>query len=58
MLYIAAQYGDLEVVRLLLDRGADKDAKCDVRTAVASALRCGTLCPGAPSFAFDVHGAE
>ena len=37
-LMCAAEYGRAECVRLLIDAGADKDAKGDVRGSVASLL--------------------
>jgi hypothetical protein len=39
---LAAAYGQLECVRLLLERGADKDAKNNVRahTRATAAARC------------------
>jgi ankyrin repeat protein len=37
-LHIAAKYGHMEVVRLLMDRGASVDAAMQVRKALARAL--------------------
>lgn len=43
-LYEAARGGQLECVRLLLERGADKEAKCEVRTCVVPAAACIVAC--------------